>query len=415
VRQSKPEYRRRTTMLCGKIKVLYLIDYFHRTGGTEKHLAQLIAGLPADTFSCSVVVFDMGENALLDGLRARGVPVIHLPVGREYVPNAAVQAWRLAKLIRRNRYDIVQTFHQKADTYGALIARLSGAKHLISSKRDTGQLRNSLHVFLNRRLSFLFDTFIAVAEAIRCAVVANDHLPAARVTTIYNGVDTRHFIVPSVTQRADAKASLGFAADDFVVGMVASFRPEKNHDVFFDGLLQALPAIPSLKVLAVGGGPLLPRIRERIGLTKLGPRTVFTADVRDVLPSLWAMDVGCLTPGGNEGLSNAVLEQMAAGLPMIVSDVGGNAEAVIDGVNGCVIPTLDANRLSTALVMLHGDRERALSMGRASRERAERVFSLDRMCAEHAELYRSFCMTRAAVLDESQRGTANGRQLSQRK
>src|ERR1700693_1714838 len=101
-------------MASDMIQILFVIDYFHRTGGTEKHLAQLIAGLPADTFRCLVVVFDLGDNPPLDGLREQGVSIISVPVGREYVPAAAVQAWRLFKLIRKNRYDIVQTFHQKA-------------------------------------------------------------------------------------------------------------------------------------------------------------------------------------------------------------------------------------------------------------------------------------------------------------
>jgi glycosyltransferase involved in cell wall biosynthesis len=376
-------------MASDGIKILFIIDYFHRTGGTEKHLAQLIAGLPADVFRCSVVAFDLGANPLLDDLRARGVSIIEVPVGREYVPNALVQAWRLSRLIRENKYDIVQTFHQKADTFGAVIARLSGVKHLISSKRDTGQLRRPWHFFLNRRLKSLFEAFVVVAEAVRVAVIANDHLPASRITTIYNGVDIAHFIVPSAQQRADARKRLGFAADDFVVGMVAGFRPEKNHDVFFDGLLQAAPAMPSLRVLAVGAGPLLAQFRKWIPQTRLGARTVFADDVSDVVRCLWAMDVGCLTSGRNEGFSNAVLEQMAAGLPMIVTDVGGNAEAVVDGENGRVIPALDATAFSRALLDLHGNPGRAAAMGRASRTRVEQRFSLERMCVEHARLYRS--------------------------
>jgi len=376
-------------MACDRIEILFIIDYFHRTGGTEKHLAQLIAGLPADAFRCSVVAFDLGANPLLDALRARGVPIISVPVGREYVLNAVLQAWRLSRLIRRNRYDIVQTFHQKADTYGALIARLSGVKHLISSKRDTGQLRKPWHFFLNRRLKSLFDAFIVVAEAVRVAVIANDRLPPSRITTIYNGVDIARFTVPSAQQRRDARTHLGFAAEDFVVGMVAGFRPEKNHDVFFAGLLQAAPSIPSLKVVAVGAGPLLGRFRERTAQTELGARTVFAGDVPEVLPCLWAMDVGCLTSGSNEGFSNAILEQMAVGLPMIVTDVGGNAEAVIDGENGRVIPPLDAAALSRALIDLHRNPARAAAMGRASRTRIEERFSLERMCAEHIRLYRS--------------------------
>jgi len=147
-------------------RILFIIDWFHRTGGTEKHLAQLVAGLKAWAFDATVVVFDRGENPLLEGMAAVGVPVIHLPVGREYVPNALVQAWRLSRLIREQRYDIVQTYHQKADTYGALIARAAGVRHLISSKRDTGQLRKPLHTFLNRRLSGLFEAIIMAAEVL---------------------------------------------------------------------------------------------------------------------------------------------------------------------------------------------------------------------------------------------------------
>jgi len=378
-------------MASDRIEILFLIDYFHRTGGTEKHLAQLIAGLPADVFRCSVVAFDLGENLLLDGLRARGVPIISVPVGREYVPNAAVQAWRLSRLIRANGYDIVQTFHQKADTYGAAIARVSGVKHLISSKRDTGHLRKPWHHFFNRRLRVLFDAFIVVADAVRVAVMANDHLPASRITTIYNGVEVARFAVPSMEQKTEARTRLGFTADDFVVGTVAGFRPEKNHDVFFDGLLQALPSIPSLKVVAVGAGPLLTKFRERIARTELGARTLFTGDVADVVPYLWSLDVGCLTPGSNEGFSNAVVEQMAVGLPVIVTDVGGNAEAVVDGENGRVIPPLDAGAFAQALIDLHGNPVHAAAMGRASHTRVEERFSLEQMCAAHAKLYRSLC------------------------
>jgi len=376
------------------IKILYLIDYFHRTGGTEKHLSQLIDGL-SGTFVCAVVVFDMGSNALLDGLRARGVPIVNLPVGREYVPHAAVQAWRLAKLIRRERYDIVQTFHQKADTYGALIAWLAGARHLISSKRDTGEFRKRLHVFVNRRLRSLFDAFIAVAEGVRAAVVARDHLPPARVRTIYNGVDTTRFVVPSAAQRAAARERFGFGGSDFVVGMVARFRPEKNHDIFFAGLQQVLPLIPSLRVLAVGDGPLHATFREQLAASDLGSRTIFTGAVDDVLACLWALDVGCLTPGSNEGFSNAVIEQMAIGLPMIVTAVGGNAEAVRDGENGYVIAPRDAAALGRALTALHGDPARAAVMGRASRLRTEQKFSLQRMCAAHADLYLTLCGRRS--------------------
>ena len=101
------------------------------------------------------------------------------------------------------------------------------------------------------------------------------------------------------------------------------------------------------------------------------------------------MDVGCLTPGANEGFSNAVIEQMAAGLPMVVTDVGGNAEAVLDGENGLVIAPNDPVALRNALVSMFSDPARRAEWGRASRQRAEQCFSLASMCSEHAGLYRA--------------------------
>lgn len=371
-------------------RILFIIDWFHRTGGTEKHLAQLIAGLQAWAFESSVVVFDRGENPLLDTLIQSGVPVIHLPVGREYVPNALRQGWRLARLIRRQRYDIVQTYHQKADTYGALIAWACGARHLISSKRDTGQLRKPLHTFLNRRLSGLFEVIIMAAEGVRTAVTRRDRLPASRkIVTIYNGVDTQRFRPPSPTERDRARARLGFVQGDFVVGMIAGLRPEKNHDVLLAALATLTPQLPHLKLLLVGGGPLLEHYRAQVGASALGPRSVLTGDVPQVLEYAWAMDVGCLTPGSNEGFSNAVIEQMAAGLPMIVTDVGGNAEAVVHGHSGWVIPPGAVAALAQGLQRLHDDALLRETMGRAARARVQECFSLEQMCARHAQLYRS--------------------------
>lgn len=378
-------------MIAKKIKILYIIDYFHRTGGTERHLAQLVQHLPRDGFDCEILVFDLGQNVLIDEARAAGISVVHLPVAREYTPLALLRAWQLFKLIRKRRVDIVQTFHQKADTFGAVIAKLAGARHIVSSKRDIAHLKKRHHFFLNRRLGFLFDRVIVVADAVGDVVTAKERVDRSLLLRIYNGVDTRKYIPATKDEAAHEKARLGFAADDFVVGMVAGFRPEKNHDVFFEGALMAMRTIPSLKILAVGSGPLLQKFRERYQDESMRSRIRFTGDVTDVARHIRAMDIGCLIPGGNEGFSNAVLEKMAMGLPMIVSDVGGNAEAVVDGQNGFVIAPGDANGLCDALVNLYVNPEHRLLMGRKSRQIVEEKFSLVRMCNEHEAFYRALC------------------------
>ena len=150
-----------------------------------------------------------------------------------------------------------------------------------------------------------------------------------------------------------------------------------------------MAAIPSLKVLAIGGGPLLEHFRGLYDVERFRGRIVFTGAVDDVAQYLRAMDVGCMIPGRNEGFSNAVLEKMAVGLPMIVTDVGGNAEAVVDGENGFVIPPANAEAFCAALVRLHADRRARLDMGRKSRQLVEERFRLQEMCSKHESLYRS--------------------------
>jgi glycosyltransferase involved in cell wall biosynthesis len=369
------------------INILYLIDHFHGTGGTERHLAHLVRHLPREKFRCLVLAFDLVPNRWVERIVAAGTPVIHLPVMREYAPAAIPRALQLSKLIRSNRIDIVQTFHQKSDTYGATIARLSGIRHIVSSKRDTGEFKKPRHLFLNRRLRGLFEKVIVVADSIGDLVVAREHVPRSKVVRIYNGVDEHAFAPPTPQQRSQARERFGFTEEEFVVGMVARFRPEKNHDVFFSGALAAAAQIPSLRIVTVGDGTQRAEFANRYARECQERRIQIFGDVADVVTYLHAMDVGCLLPGQNEGFSNSVLEKMAVGLPMIVSNVGGNAEAVAHRKNGLVIPPRDVDAFRDALLALHADRAERLRMGRASRQLVEAKFTLRQMCQEHEALY----------------------------
>lgn len=384
-------------MSQSKINVLYVIDYFHRTGGTETHLAQLAQRLAGERFDAAVVVFDLGQNPLIEQIRLAGVPVIHVSVGREYTPAALLRGLQLARLVRSRRVDILQTFHQKSDTFGAIFGWLGGARCLISSKRDSGDLRTGLHHFLNRRLQFLFDRIIVVADAVADALVQSECLDRSRMVKIYNGVDTTWFLPPlTADDKSRAKRAAGFEDGDFVVGMVAGFRPEKDHAMFFDAMLEMMSSRPNVRALAVGGGPLLQAFRGRLAASKQASRFHLAGDVSDVRPLLKAMDVGCLVPKCNEGFSNSVLEKMAVGLPLVVTNVGGNAEAVVDGENGWVIAPQDGRAFSAAINQLCDDAELRRSMGRMSRRLAEERFSLETMCRRHEELYDSVLNSRVA-------------------
>ncbi len=370
-------------------RILFLIDYFHGTGGTERHLSHLVRNLCRESFQVTVVVFDLGTNPLIDAMREAGAEVLELSLGRVYTPKAMIQAWRLARLIRHRRIDIVQTYHQKSDTFGAVVAHLAGVRHIVPSKRDTGELRSRAYLLISRTFRSWFDKVVVVADGVAEAIIASEGVDRSDIVRIYNGVDTDVFRPPTDDEVRRARKTLGLAADDFVVGMVANFRPEKNHDVLFDAALEAARQIPRLKILLVGDGPLCEQYRAQYGHPSSGVDARFAGAVEDVPACLHALDVGCLIPGSNEGFSNAVLEKMATGLPLVVTDVGGNAEAVSDGCNGLVIPPRDASALANALVALHASDAMRRAMGRESRRLAEEQFSLERMWRAHIELYRS--------------------------
>ncbi len=378
-----------------KINIMFLIDSLYGVsgGGTEIHLSYLVKYLPAEHFQCSIVAFDCGDTPFVRSIRWTGIPVIHLPVGKYYTPHALRQAFKLRKLIQRNKTDIVQVFHFKSNTYGALIARLSGVRYVLSSKRDIGDNISTRHKLILRALRGVIDRYIVVADKVGEIIIKDEHASPRKITRIYNGVDVERFHPPSSSEKERARAKLGYSKEDFVVGIVSVFRPEKNHEMFFKAIAMVSEKIHNLKALLVGGGPLFTHYKNKIENSVLGKIVTFTGPTHDVMEYLKAFDVACLVPSCNEGFSNAVLEKMAAGLPLIVTDIGGNAEAVLNGYNGIVIPPCDSDALADAIVRLYEYPVTRKEMGRLSRQRAEKYFTLQGMVQKHEELYKSLMAT----------------------
>ncbi len=375
------------------IRLLFLIDMIAgRLAGTERHLWQLVSHLDPARFTCFVCRFDPRDGHSVELIR-QNVPVYTIPVGRYYGLNAMRQALRLATLIRELRIDIVQTFHYKSDTYGALVARLAGAPVIISSRRDMGDLKERRHIWLHRMADRLIDHFLVNAEAIKARIVAREWIDPHAITTIYNGVDPKFFSSNGDGHHpAPVRAELGLAPEAFVVGSVAHFRPEKGYNVLLDALAMVKPQIPNLRVLIVGGGPLLDDYRNRARTAGLAAEMLFTDGVPNVEHYLPAMDLMCLVPISNEGFSNAILEAMAMGKAVIATDVGGNRESVQHGATGLIIPPNDPAAVAEAILALYRDASMRTLMGKNGRRRVEETFTLDNMIGRFEEFYDS-CAT----------------------
>lgn len=372
-----------------KINILYIIDQFTASGGTETHLANLLFHLNKERFNPFLLVFDLKENPLVQKIREAHIPIFHIPVGRYYTFNALKKAFSLSHIIKRKQIDIVQSYHFKSDFYGVLVSKLSGVKSIISSKRDTGDLKKKIQFFLHRFSNNYINHYIFVADAVRGIVMQREHINSSNFTVIYNGVDSKRFHPANRKAFFDTREKFGFSKSDFIVGTVAWLRPEKSYGIFFEAIEQLNEKISELKVVVVGGGDLLEYFKEDTRKRGIKDKVFFVGSTDDVRPYLRMMDVACLVPGQNEGFSNSIIEKMAMGLPLIVTDVGGNREAVFDGHNGLVIPPRDVSALSHAILDLYLNPDKRRAMGHQSRQRVKEYFTIDKIVKQHENLYES--------------------------
>ena len=291
----------------------------------------------------------------------------------------------MARVFRRYRPDIVHT--RNWTCIDAIVAaRLTRVPLVIHGEHGREAAdphgRNPFRRRVRRWLSPLVTEFVTVSRDLEDWLVEGVGVPASRITQIYNGVDVEAF-APS--GRAEARRALGIRDDDFAVGTVGRLDPVKGHD----SLLQAFGLLPRdrrCQLLIVGGGPGRPDLQRLQGQLGLGDRLRLLGERQDIGLILRSLDVFVL-PSLGEGISNAILEAMATGLPVVATRVGGNPELVEDGVTGVLVDPGSHRALATALAGYLDDPALARRHGEAGRLRVLKDFSLDRMFAAYGDLY----------------------------
>lgn len=365
--------------------VLYVMDRLPRTlGGGENVLLKMIGMLPQERFRCSILTFDLEQGSVFSELSC---PVHVFPMKKTYDWNAFRMALRLRKLIRSEKVDIVHTFFESSDIWGGSVARLLTRARLISSRRDMGILRSTKHRLAYRMLSWMPDKVLTVSDQVRQFCIETDHIAPGRVMTIYNGVE--------LPPKADAgqsrkiRVSLGIPEDAQVIVTVANIRRVKGIDV----LLRAAERIcrTNYKAVFVIAGGILEQdyFRELQSLAEnlnLSQRVRFAGQHQSATPFLQMSDVFVL-PSRSEGFSNALLEAMAAELPCVATNVGGNSEAIQNGLNGLIVEPEDEAPLADAVSFLLSDPSRAREMGRAARRTVELRFTPGRMMEDLLMVY----------------------------
>ncbi|MGE5308820.1 MAG: glycosyltransferase [Deltaproteobacteria bacterium] len=370
-----------------KIHVLYITDMFHGKGGAEKNLVQLVRGLDRERYEPMVIVLNHGR--LLKELRDEGVFTKDLGLRKIYSPRAFVEAVRLFSLLKERRVKVVVTYHIASDLWAGLIARLAGVPVVISSRRDMGYKLKRQHILAYRLMNRCFDRIVAVSEAVRSAIVEKQKVAPHKMITVYNGVEINRSPL-SEKERDSLKDSLAMERKDFlVIGATGSIRSVKGYLYFVEAASIVLREYPEAYFLIAGSfddKPYLAELQQCCRSLGIEKNMIFSGFKGNILQIVQVMDI-CVSASLSEGMSNAVLEYMSCGKPVVATRAGGNVEVVDDGITGLLVAPGDPRPLARAILALLKDGELRERMGAAGFQAARFKFSLGEMLDRMDRLY----------------------------
>jgi L-malate glycosyltransferase len=360
--------------------VLLVLDQFPKTlGGGERIALRLAALLPKYGYRVSILTFFVHPEC--DIVTSAPCPIYVLPLHRTYDLKAFRAALHFRQFLRSHRVQIVQTFFESSDIWAGFVTKTTSATRLIWSRRDMGILRTAKHQIAYRLMAGLPDAVFAVSEQVRSHCIKVDRIDSVRVHTIYNGLDVND----------NSPGARSFKANGEVrIVTVGNIRRVKGHDIFIKAAATVVDQFPGV-LFSIAGEVLEPdyfnELQTLIHDLKLSNNFQFSGGISDTRKYLSEADIFVL-PSRSEGFSNAIIEAMAASLPVIATDVGGNAEAVNDGFTGFIVPSEDPDALAAAMTRLLSDRLQATAMGIAGRVRVQEIFTTEAMMEKVVAVYK---------------------------
>lgn len=376
------------------LRLVHLADTADRGGG-ETYLFVLADRLPRDRYLLSVLCPSMG--LLPDRLRQIGIRVIPFEIPHLLSPAALV---RLTRLLRQDRPDIVQSHGARPNLYAALAGRWAQVPTIISTIHNSlydypiSSIRRSLYL-LGERLTYrLTDRTVCVADALAQDLTHRSGRDPAKIRVIRNGVDLDAFD-PKIVDGWKARREFGLQEGTPLIGIVGRMTPQKGHLDFLTALVQIKAAIPTVKALIVGDGPLRAELVQYSRTHRLEECCLFTGMREDIPTIIAALDVVAL-PSLSEGLPFVLLEAMAMGKPIVATRVNGVSEVVEDGVTALLVPPRAPDMLARATIALLANKEMGSRLGAAARQQAEQRFGMERMIQGVEALYEELRTQRAS-------------------
>lgn len=362
--------------------IVYLLHSLGR-GGTENGVVNLLNRMDHDRFHFTVALIKR-EREMLSRVERDGVDVVS--VGRRW-GNDPLFPLKLMQLFRRRKPDLVHT-RGFSCIEGVPAARIAGVKAVLHSEhgREVDEVirMKGRRAALRSVLYPMADAVVTVSDELGDWLASQVRVARSKMVCVPNGVEIDRFV--GMPSKLAARQRLGLPHDARIIGSVGRHDPVKDYASLLRAFARLYDKHADLHLYLVGDGPQNETLRAAATELQVEQRVHFGGWTDDLPVALSAIDVFVL-PSVSEGMSNALLEAMAAGLPCVATDVGGNPEVLEHGKTGLLVPSRDPDQMAAALERLAEDDALALRFGTAGRLRASTRFSLPAMVARYEDLY----------------------------
>lgn len=338
-------------------RVLHLINSFE-IGGTERQAVELLNRLDQKRYDVRLAAL-RNCGPFYKEIEERFPNVPEFPLTSFYDLNAARQLARLRALMVRERIDILHAHDFYAGFIGAAAARLSGVR-VIACQRHLKLSDRAVHEWGTRLIHRLAHRILVNSEAIREHILSRGSSHATKIVVIKNGISA--FTNSAVARSLHDKLcrELKVESDSKLIGMVARLQPVKGHKFFIEAASRVIEKEPKAQLVIVGDGPLKNEIEDQAARLGIKGRLHLLGDRTDVARLVASLDLLVLA-SLHEGLPNAVMEAMAAGVPVVATAVGGTKELITAGKTGYIVPPADVDALAERITFAlanEGDRMR---------------------------------------------------------
>jgi glycosyltransferase involved in cell wall biosynthesis len=390
VREKIERDRAESVRTARRPRVLHLINSFE-IGGTERQAVELLKRLDPKRFDVRLGALRK-EGPFYEEVRSRFAEVPEFPLTSFYNLNALRQLLRLRRLMKRERIEILHAHDFYSGLIGSVAARLAGVR-VIACQRHLKLSDRRVHRWGQRVIQRLAHRILVNSEAIRDYIITRDRAAARKIVVVKNGISpragaTEHGVGEEVRRQAHDELcrELGIDLGAMLVGVTARLQPVKGHRYLIEAAAQVVRINPGAHFVLVGDGPLRGEIENQIAQLGITENVHLLGDRKDAPRLAAAFDLVVLA-SLHEGLPNAVMEAMAAGVPVVATAVGGTKELIADGETGFLVPAGDASALASRIAFALSNRAKSIEMAGGAYEFVMDRFGVNRMVESVESLY----------------------------